>query len=400
MEDKENTDNDAATIAVADIKFKKVLFGQVTDVEIDENGDIVDPDNVRENIFQTTDDEDSVVQSEGALNEEAEDSPDVAETNKPYLNHAAAKNITEDELKKFDESVPKGIAEDYNKAVLVANTEHSTSEHLPDEAKAETEKEFAVLDMPGFTKKSFKKYDRTEVENYVTDLVNKYNLNVIKLDKINLKSLERKKTISKIFGELSSKRILVKQLTQKIQELEQKVREQEIIIVEVEQKLVDAELNPAPIVETIEPVEEAEETREALAYEAPETTQPLNVPVGILEVTDEMRLDNAIATKLEEADMTAHGIRLEATTEAAEILAKAQDNAAELMRRAEVEIDELNRSTNEAAGKKLAEAEGLKQEAVKILEERNATHRRLMKMYEQQIARLNKQIKDVDDIIK
>lgn len=391
MEDKENTESEASKIADADEKMKKALFGQVTDVEIDENGDIIDPDNVRENIFQTTE--------EAVHTKESDDEP--IKTGKPYINHSAAKNVTEDDLKKFDDSVPKDIAEDYNKAVLVANTEHSNSENLPDESRAETEKEFAVLEMPEFNKKSFKKYDRTEVENYVTELVKKYNSNIVKLGKINLKSLERKKTISKIFGELSTKRILVKQLTQKIQELEQKIKEQELIIVEAEQKLFEAEHNPA-LTSEADTIAEKPIKNETLTVEpaSPENIQPLNVELGILEVTDEMRLNNAIATKLEEADMTAHTIRLEATTEATEILAKAQDSAAELMRKAEVEIEELNRSTNEAAGKKMAEAEELKQVSFKILEERNATHRRLIKMYEQQIARLGKQITEVGDVIK
>lgn len=411
MEDKENTEPTENSIEESDRKLQQVLYGETTDVELDEEGNLIEPSD-EETVFplqmnnedntdaETPNDTEDTVTPELENNEPVEETT-VTETNKPYTNAAAAKNITEEELQKIDASVPKEIVEDYNKAVIVANTEHETGEVLPENSKQEEEKEFALLEMPEFTKKAFKKYDRKEVEEYVTEIINKYNANVIKVEKIHLKSLERKKTISKIFAELSNKRIAVKQLSQKIQELEQKVREQEATIYEVEQKLEEQQnIVEQPVEEIIEetPMENVPEpvsvTEDDTIY------KPLVIPVEELEITEEMRLNHAIATKLEEADMKAHNIRLEATTEAAEILAKAQDNAAELMRKAEIEIEELNKATNEAAEKKLAEAEGLKQEAVKILEERNNTHKRLIKLYGQQITRLEKQIKDTDDLIK
>jgi hypothetical protein len=305
------------------------------------------------------------------------------------------------------------VEETKNKAETEANTPPATDEQLTSKVSAEPvdteaalrKQSFPTIDKPTFKAKgkgSRATYSKDEVDVIVSELVEQYNANMMKMEKTYLSGLEKTFALKRAAKDLKTKTDNLKILVEKIQEMTKEMQDKEnqllTLTVKVEELETIIATTPEPALPVEEPVEETmEEIIEEPVVEPvePESQVEYEIPV----FTDEERLEKSIAVKLEEAQMEAHKIKLKATSQATEILGEAQHEASVLMEKAEKEIERLTRSITEAAEAKLADAEKRQAQVTKLAKERKAVHRRLQKLYNQEITRLEKQLSDFDEII-
>lgn len=301
------------------------------------------------------------------------------------------------------------VEETKEKAQMEVHSPAATGEQLTKNVSAEPvdteaalrKQAFPTIDKPVFAAKgkgNRATYSKDEVDAIVSELVEQYNANMMKMEKTYLSGLEKTFALKRAAKDLKTKTDNLKLLVEKIQEMthtlalkEQEISEMQTRITEYEQHVCEV---VTPVEQYIEPVEEiVEEVVET--PEPPAPTVQYEVPI----FTDEEILDKTISVKLEEAQMEAHKIKLKATSQATEILGEAQHEASVLMVKAEKEIERLTRSITEAAEAKLADAEKRQAQVTKLAKERKAVHRRLQKLYNQEITRLEKQLSDFDEII-
>jgi len=374
-------------------EFENILTGE-TDVAIDENGNPYNVDSKqKESMFTMSLDE----EEETILAEKPAEEPVATET--PTVEKATPVEEVNPDVRR-EEMRDKTVKSDnaLNPGDPASNESHMAK---PVDAPEQKKEEFPIIVAPTFKAKGKGKratYNKDEVDAHIAELVERYNANMMRLEKTHLKSVERKKTIERIFKDIATKQETLKTLVAKIHELEDEAEQKVETIRQLEETLTQKdnqieELLAAPpqVVEITAPEPVVEEP----VVEEPVVETPVEIPV----FDEETILSHTISVKLEEAEMEAHRIKLHATSQATDILAEAQSNASELMRQAEVEIEELTRSITEAAEAKLVDAEKRQAQVTKLAKERQTVHRRLIRMYNQQIGRLEKQIKSYDDII-
>lgn len=393
------------------VRKKKNTDGQdetfdsiVADVVLDENGNPVEPDSkTSENMFALTlnapDMEETKVEKED-LTEEGEN---LFEIEPQPVQHV------EETVEEVEDEVLEGMKRKAGRTGTPLNgTETSSTEETITESvqnpEAKKEEEFPTIVTPVLKHKGRGKratYNKEEVDIQMAELVERYNSNMIRLEKTHLKSLERKKTIERIFQDTTHKQEMLKTLVTRIHSLEDEITLKTSQIGEmqdkVEQALFEAEQAKLELADKPEPQPTPVEKVSDVETETVE--EPTNIVHEIPIFDDKTILDHTIAVKIEEAEMEAHRIKLQAASQATDILAEAQENAAELMRQAEAEMEELTRSITEAAEAKLADAEQRQKKVIKLAKERQTVHNRLIKLYSQQIGRLEKQVKSFDEII-
>lgn len=350
------------------------------------------------------------------INEET--APEILESDETFLNEEHTFNMdlqpkpTQAEMENLRELTREEIVDETRKKAETEKTSPAPSQEQlsrttaaePVDTEAALRKQpFPTIDKPSFKTKgrgNKATYSKDEVDSIVSELVDQYNSNMIKMEKTYLSGLEKTFALKRAAKDLKTKTDQIRFLIDKVNQLNIELEEKEREILQLNNIVTEHQAHVCETVPALETVEEPEIPEETIVEETEEIVEPVEpqqyeVPI----FTDEQILEKTISVKLEEAQMEAHKIKLKATSQATEILGEAQHEASILMEKAEKEIERLTRSITEAAEAKLASAEKRQAQVTKLAKERKAVHRRLQKLYNQEITRLEKQLSDFDEII-